>query len=83
MNLIKTVIVAFAEAQTLVSIRDIFRDKLYNWIDNEYDKGQFIEILKFDFYNKDANMNQYCNIIYKTKTDPMHLELLERLKIGL
>lgn len=80
---IKTIIVRYEEAKDLVSIKDIFREKLYTWIDEEYDKGWFIETLKFNFYNKDEDTNQYCDVIYRAKQDPIHLELLERLKIGL
>ena len=61
----------------------VFQDKLNQWIDNEYDRGWIIEILRFDFYYKDIDTNHYCDIKYRCKQDPEHLKVEERLKVGL
>ena len=61
----------------------IFREKLNKWIDNEYSNGWLIEILRFNFYHKHSDTNQYCAIEYRARTDPEYLKIEERLRIGL
>lgn len=78
----KTIVIKIEENYTAKSIENIFKEKVDIWLDEEYSNGWIIKILKFDFYIKGNNTNHYYNIIYKAKQDPLHLELLERIKIG-
>ena len=82
--MIKTIVVRQEEAEANIeSYKSIYRKKSYKWIDEEFDKGWLIEILRMGFYNKDYDMNQYCDIEYRAVADKIHLEMLERLTIGL
>ena len=82
--MIKTIVVRAEEAETSIdSYKSVYQEKYYKWIDEEFDKGWLIEILRLNFYNKDYDMNQYCDIEYRAKADKVHLEMLERLTIGL
>ena len=63
--------------------KDKFQEKYYKWIEEEFDNGWVIEILRIDYRDQQEDLNCYWDIEYRAKQDPIHLELLERLKIGL
>ena len=57
--------------------------KIEKWTDEEYFKGNEIEILKINRYEKDCDLNSYVDIEYRLWKDEDYLEAEERLKIGL
>ena len=82
--MIKTIIIRPEETDfTRRSYKDVAMKKWYNWCDEEWYKGWFIDVLRFDFYNKDADISQYLEIGYRAIRDDGYLEITERLKIGL
>jgi len=82
--MIKTIIVRAEEAlPSIESYKSVYQEKYYKWIDEAFDNGCLIEVLRMDFYNKAFDNNQYCDIEFRTRTDEIHLEVLERLTIGL
>jgi hypothetical protein len=82
--MIKTIIITSEEAASSNDgYKSIFQEKSYKWIEEEFDKGWLIEMLSISFYNKELDRHQYCDILYRAWRDNIHLELLERLKIGL
>ena len=82
-ELIYTIIIKSETAKSIQSIKELFQEKLYFWQNEEWLNGWLIEILRFNFYNKDGDLNQHCDIIYRVKRDPEYLEVEERLKTGL
>lgn len=82
--MIKTIVIRREEIDSSIeTIRNIYKEKYFKWIDEEFDKGWLIETLRFDFYSKDYDISVYCDIEYRAKADEIHLEMLERLTIGL
>lgn len=82
--MIKTIVSRTEEAlNSIESYKSVFQEKYYKWIEEEFDKGWIIEVLRIEFYNKELDSTQYCDILYRANCDKTHLEMLERLTVGL
>jgi len=82
-GLIKTILLQAEDVWNFYDAKTAFNDKYYRWIDEKYDRGYIIETLKIDCYTKDYDTNIYWDILYRAKLDPIHVEVTERLEIGL
>ena len=64
-------------------VRESFDAQLGKWREEEYYRGNIIEMLKFNRYIKHDDMNIYFDIEYRINQDTDYLKVEERLKIGL